>query len=335
MRRISLHVVALLAALALVPASASAASWVSQSVPEPGGALGSALNGVHCTGTTACTGVGRYDDSGGVQKGLAERWNGTSWSTQTIPFPASALSAELAGVYCTSGTACRAVGTYKDSGNVDRTFGVNWNGVSWAQDTTPNPAGSLGAYLSSIHCTASNACTAVGSYIDSGRVQQALVQRWNGSTWSTQTTPNPASHMGSDLAGISCTSASACTAVGTSLNASRQAQPLSMRWNGTSWALDTVPLPVSAVGGSFSGVSCTSGTHCTAVGYTYDNTNIPFSLTEAWNGTSWSAQTAANPAGALDAKLRGTSCISSAWCEAVGGFTNSSREERAFAEKWS
>lgn len=385
MRRFSLHVVTLLAALALVPTTASAASWATQTVPEPGSALGSALNGVHCTSTTACTGVGRYDDSGNVQRGLAERWNGTAWSTQSIPFPGSAVSAELGGVYCTASNACRAVGTYRDSGNVDRTFGVSWNGTTWTQDTTPNPASALGASLSGIHCTAANQCTAVGSYIDSGGVQRALAQRWNGSNWSTQTTPtptsstqtvltsvwctasnactavgwyrlsgvqvtlamswngttwsvvstpNPGSHTGSTLAGISCTGASACTAVGTSLNASSQAQPMAMRWNGA-WSLDTVPLPGSAVGGSFSGVQCTSGTHCTAVGYTYTASSIPFSLTEAWDGTNWAVQTAANPAGATTAQLQGVACTSNVWCEAVGRFTNGSSQQRAFAEKWS
>ena len=45
--------------------------------------------------------------------------------------------------------------------------------------------------------------------------------------WSIQTTPNPAGGSGSILNGVSCTSASACTAVGNSSNGT-----LAEGWNG-------------------------------------------------------------------------------------------------------
>jgi hypothetical protein len=41
-----------------------------------------------------------------------------------------------------------------------------------------------------------------------------LAEVWNGTSWAIQGTPNKAGYSDSALAGVSCTSVSACTAVG-------------------------------------------------------------------------------------------------------------------------
>ncbi len=51
------------------------------------------------------------------------------------------------------------------------------------------------------------------------------------SGWSIQTTPNPAGGSNSILNGVSCTSASACTAVGNYSNGTATVT-LAERWNG-------------------------------------------------------------------------------------------------------
>ncbi|MEA2314573.1 MAG: hypothetical protein QOI03_1265, partial [Solirubrobacteraceae bacterium] len=52
-------------------------------------AIISVLSGVSCTTASACTAVGYYVNSAGTRLTLAERWNGTSWATQTTPNPTS------------------------------------------------------------------------------------------------------------------------------------------------------------------------------------------------------------------------------------------------------
>jgi hypothetical protein len=42
-----------------------------------------------------------------------------------------------------------------------------------------------------------------------------LAERWNGSGWEIQPTPNPAGATDLNLAGVSCPTRRACTAVGT------------------------------------------------------------------------------------------------------------------------
>lgn len=77
-------------------------------------------------------------------------------------------------------------------------------------------------------CTSASACTAVGDYSNSA-TRVTLAERWNGTTWSIQHTPNPP--QGGILNGVSCPSASACTAVGGSSN-STTGVTLAEGWSG-------------------------------------------------------------------------------------------------------
>jgi hypothetical protein len=90
-----------------------------------------------------------------------------------------------------------------------------------------------------------------------------LAERWNGTKWEIQHTPNPDNQRG--FTGVSCASASTCTAVGI-VDANRT---LAERWNGTRWTVQRVPLPATghAVGGALNGVSCPTSNECTSVGY--------------------------------------------------------------------
>jgi hypothetical protein len=68
-------------------------------------------------------------------------------------------------------------------------------------------------------------------------------------------------------------------------------------------------------------VSCTSAKRCVAVG-DYPQNSVTVSLTELWNGNTWTHATSPNPAGATDTQLSGVSCPVSAplTCFAVGAY---------------
>src|SRR5262249_58067665 len=99
---------------------------------------------------------------------------------------------------------------------------------------------------------------AVGITSSSSGALTALAERWNGSRWQLQPTPNLS--QGGGLNGVSCTSASACTGVGSS-----GAGPLAERWNGTRWSVQATPNPPHG-NGFLSGVACTSPAMCLAAG---------------------------------------------------------------------
>lgn len=93
-----------------------------------------------------------------------------------------------------------------------------------------------------------------------------FAQRWNGASFSAQPIAHPPGLDHASLIGVSCTSPTFCTAVGSSF-AAEVAQFLGRTWDGTPWGPDSVPLPAGGIGsGGLRGVSCTGSSSCTAVG---------------------------------------------------------------------
>ncbi len=310
---------------------AVASGWASQAVPAlPGPTSASGqLSAVSCTSRTSCTAVGSYTNSAGFALALAEHWNGARWSIQQTPNPAGATSTSLLGVSCTSKSACSAVGSYSASpGAVAATLAERWNGARWSIQRTPSPPATTLPELDGVSCTSRTACIAVGSYVNTADTAAALVERWNGARWSIQRVPNPAGAVSTALFGVSCTSRTACTAVGNLYTRIKPVLQLTLaeRWNGTRWMVQRTPNPAGVPSPSLSGVSCISRTTCTAVG------NAAFA--ERWNGSRWRIRRAASPAGATNISLSGVSCTSSSDCIAVGDYTNRTGNQVALAESF-
>jgi hypothetical protein len=66
--------------------------------------------------------------------------------------------------------------------------------------------------------------------------------------------------------GVSCVSATACTAIGYYYFGSL-AVPLIERWNGSSWSVMAAPNPSGSTYTQLESVACTSVTECMATGY--------------------------------------------------------------------
>jgi hypothetical protein len=300
-------------------------TWAVQTTPNPSARVNS-LSGVSCTLATACTAVGNYVNGAGTDLTLAERWDGTTWTVQPTPNPTGAQSSSLSGVSCTSATACTAVGNAGGQLLAER-----WDGTNWTIQPTPIPAGARGGFLQGVSCTSATACTAVGGYtVSSTGDQLTLAERWDGTTWTIQPTPNPSyGPLGVSLGGVSCTSATACTAVGETFDPGGNAATLAERWDGTNWTIQPTPNP--AAFSSLFGVSCPSATACTAVGG-YETVGNA-TLAERWDGTSWTIQSTPNPT-ALSG-LGGVTCTSATACTAVGaGATSIAAPFTTLAERW-
>ena len=188
--------------------------WSLQAMPNPAGTTQVDLWGVSCASPTACTAVGSYTDAANQSLPLAERWNGKTWSIQPSVVPSGAHNGTLWSVSCTSGRACTAVGNYWNGSSVTVTLVERWDGARWSVQPTPNPAGAKNSYLRGVSCASGKACMAVGSYTDSAGISVALAEHWAGKKWSLQPTAQPAGAHGSNLWGVSCLSAKACTATG-------------------------------------------------------------------------------------------------------------------------
>jgi hypothetical protein len=286
-------------------------AWVIQPTPSPG-RHESYLAGVSCA-AAGCTAVGNYRDQPGTHLTLAMSSGGGAWAVQATPSPAGAVPSTLASVSCGSPTVCTAVG-YFDNSNVNSlTLAESWNGTSWAVQPTPDPAFSNNSLLS-VSCVSASFCMAAGSSYDKREAAFPLAESWNGTTWTILPVPLPSGTHG-DLKGVSCTSATACTAVGSYRDSSGNDVPLAESWNGTVWTIEPVPSPTGGSGIDMRSVSCASPSACTAVGvYTTFNPSASVALAERWNGTTWAVQ--AMPAG--DDVLFGVSCATPTTCTAVG-----------------
>jgi hypothetical protein len=221
------------------------ARWRAQHAPNPGGRYGSSLSGVSCRLDDACTAVGSVNSSLGTAP-LAERWNGTRWSTQPVPNPngGEGEMTGLSGVSCPSVTACTAVGSSFVGGTVTEGLLEGWNGAQWSVQATPAPGGY--GILTSVWCSSATACTAVGRYASAeaetriAQLGNTLAERWNGTSWAQQQTPSPAGTAYSSLSAVSCPWARACTAVGSYQPVERPVT-LAEDWNGASWVIKPTP----------------------------------------------------------------------------------------------
>jgi hypothetical protein len=325
--------------------SALASTWSTQFAPYPARAQEVALNGVSCTGGSACVAVGYFQ----LQKSeysypytytLVERWNGKRWSIQSSP---RIVGSRFDAVSCISKASCVAVGFGVGGGaQCQHALAEHWNGATWTVMPTPYPwrcrsNDGSNITLAGISCVSSKACTAVGD-IDRYQAQDAygglethvpLAERWNGSRWSIQaTTPNPDFGLRSgaydEFTAVSCPTTADCTAAGFTEGGTTG---LLEQWNGGPWVTEDIPNPFSVV--ELNGVSCTSSTACTAVGQGSGGATVA----EQWNGSEWSIADTLNPPNVGEAPLNAIACTSSIMCVTVGDNSNAG-VATTLAELW-
>jgi hypothetical protein len=193
------------------------------------------------------------------------------------------------------------------------------------------------AQLQAVSCPATGNCFVVG-YYEGGETPVTLAYRWNGS-WAAQRVPSPGSE--AELTSVSCSSATACEAVGWYSNTVGVDLPLAERWNGTRWAWQGIPNPSAATTADLTGVSCVPSGVCTAVGYYTTNgggSPVENALAERWNGTRWTIQPVPTPSGNGAPYLASVSCATGTTCMAVGtadgAISGGSGPPSPIAEQW-
>jgi hypothetical protein len=291
--------------------------WKLQTVPNPSGSEDTDFHKVSCPTSTSCEAVGSYRKSG-VYRAFAAVWNGTEWKLQTTPEPAGALSAGLRDVSCTTAGACTAVGSYKNSSGTTVSLAERWNGTEWKVQTTPNPTGAKATQAAGVSCATAESCVIVGDYENSSGITVPFSETWNGTEWTVKTVSNPSGSIRTHATSVSCTTASACTLVGSFASTPEIESGFAERWNGTEWKLQTVAKPSGTKSYSFFGVSCVSATECRTSGTKMTTEVVYMPLAERWNGTEWTVESTPNGSGGQGFLSGGVSCVSASFCVAVG-----------------
>jgi hypothetical protein len=165
------------------------------------------LKGVSCTAPGVCTAVGWFLRARSAFVTLAERSVNGVWKISSVRGP-SATQGQLLGVSCPAANNCTAVGMSTSNGPLAEHFSHS----TWAVQAVASPAQGL---LNGVWCISAATCTAVGASgpgAEAGNNASALAEQFSGGTWSSQATASPPA--GQELAGVSCVSATVCTAAG-------------------------------------------------------------------------------------------------------------------------
>src|SRR5215472_5242105 len=338
-------------------------------VPSPNGeGRRSALNAVGAVSPDDvwAVGVATPADSG-VPQTLIEHWDGLSWSIVPSPNrPGRDAQNVLQGVTAVASDDAWAVGysVDLDSPTIYSTLTLHWDGVNWTIVPSPNLEQAPHAYnaLLGVSAVASDDIWAVGGapVADAGR---AIFMHWDGSSWSLfpapremmfwfdssrvavvaiapdnawSIGPGDSTHwdgvswsvVGGALsdAAISAAGPTAVSAVGsfTTYDEGEYFGPFTMaaRWTGDRWLSTSSRSPLGD--DNFAGVAVIADGDVWGVGRSGRLT-----LTEHWDGTSWSVVPSPNgnpnpPAGRWFANwLLGAAALASDDVWAVGYFFES------------
>ena len=169
-------------------------AWASVTVPSPNPAdtAGNNLTAITATGPDDIWAVGEFTNTSFTNSAYALHYNGATWSVTVLPQPAASgpSSPVLHGVTAIASNNVWAVGENEEVPGLGlSTLIEHWNGTAWSIVASPTP----GAYplLNAVAGRSASDVYAVGSNEPSvnGGVQQGLILRWNGSTWSADTDP--------------------------------------------------------------------------------------------------------------------------------------------------
>jgi hypothetical protein len=260
-------------------------NWAIVSSPNPG--MNNVLeNVVRIPGTNNLWAVGyTVDTTRNITSALIEYWNGISW--KAFPSPNPGLQSGLYGLNAVSASDAWAVGFYTTPNG--QTLIEHWNGSNWAVVSSPSP-GTQGDTLYGITAISANNVWAVGTSSVNFTSEQALIEHWDGTSWSIIPSSNPTSiNVLSDV--VRGFPTSQLWAVGYTRSAIQQT--LIERWNAKSWSVVNSPNLSTSVNG-LNGITAISATNIWAVGsYLNTNDNAFQNLIEQWNGTNWN--TISNP----------------------------------------
>jgi hypothetical protein len=205
--------------------------------------------------------------------------------------------------------------------------GTAMAGGAAAQTLQRPSATGFPAALSGLECRSLTNCVAVGANFP--QMATGLVaERWNGTHWSRSALPVPAGAVNVSDGGVACPAAGKCVAVGGAYPRNTQEYAIADYWNGLRWSVGRTADP--GVFSTLSAISCPSSGSCYAAGSYMPNSKVQDPLIEHWNGSSWRQDVVPVPRSTDNfAILTDISCLTTAFCVAVG-----ETGKAAFVERW-
>jgi hypothetical protein len=301
------------------------------------------------TENPACSSDTSHTQCGGVQAELYDSQGGDlgDGTGSSAPTNGATVPAAFSSKLAAAGTyLLQVTGTLgqDESGNatpvpytlqVDASPSVQWPEPPHPGWTTQSFGALTGTFgqLDSVSCTAASACTASGFIAETTESETALLERWNGNSWTAEQV-GPTG-LNSEFTSVSCASASWCMAVGfdephsspTATIPSGPTRPLAYSWNGSRWARSPQSAKLGALGCEAfpaCAVACASPAACVEVG-----SGASGPAAASWNGTRWTVDRITVRHLNRGGSLLAVSCSAATACTAVG-----QGQSGAFAERW-
>jgi hypothetical protein len=298
--------------------------WRAISAPAAG-TTSNILNGVAAAAPNDVWAVGFYQNYGGGRT-LIEHWDGTAFSVVPSPNPAGEDN-ELHAVAAISASDAWAVGFSHEPQGPLAPLVLHWDGAAWHPVLVPSP-GTQANRLYGIAAAASDDVWAVGYQQAVGAEPQALIEHWDGKTWSVVPSQSPGSV--ADLNAVTAVSRTEAWTVGTYRKGDGYPS-LVERWDGTMWRV-VASQDVGKNGNTLSAVSGLPNGQIWAAG-SFTNGNGTLPLTERWDGRAW--QVVRGPDTPADQTLNGVAVTLALEVWAVGSYRQTDRGPIwALVERW-
>jgi hypothetical protein len=266
-------------------ASETPTSRTSPQQGSPGGCLletDAAVSGIHGNLFAAVAGSSRddlwavgthFDVSRPIP--LVQHWDGSSWDT-AMAGEKKFHALELNDVGALGPNDVWAVGSsYAGASS------IHWDGTSWSElrGAQSHP----GSVFLALAAVSPGEIWAVGKASGAGGYDVPLVERSDGSSWTTVPAPVPAA-MASGLRDVAVSGPRSLWAVGWIVD-NEVFRPFVERWDGRRWTIVAVPRPDTDA--LLSGVAAVGPNDVWAVGWSWRG-DATRSLTLHWDGQTWS-----------------------------------------------
>jgi len=304
-------------------------TWNIVNIPNPG-PYSAQLDAVTAIKADNVWADGSYLGTNGNTEPLVEQWNGSAWNIIATPNLGS-IESMFSGLTQVPGTnQLWAVGLYANpnQSNTIQTLTEFWNGTTWSVVPSPNN-GTLMNELYAVSAISANDVWAVGNYTDpQTEDSEALLEHWNGSTWSIVSGPNP----GQDnfLYAVTAVASNSVWAVGRFAGGFPGDQTFIVHWNGKQWSQVSSPNPGSNYNILYSVSAVPGNHHLWAVGYGFDPSQT---LTLEKKQGTWQVVPDPNP-GPMGEWLYGVMATSPTNAWTVGGYSPDGAIDQTLTEHW-
>jgi hypothetical protein len=279
-------------------------AWrITAAPPLPKAGASGVLNGVDEIGPANVWAAGSFVLTSGGTRTLIENFTGKSWAVVPSPSPFTGPGAddELNAVGGTSASDVWAVGFDFDGNSVADGLFEHFNGTAWA--TVPAPSAPGIPDFAAVSAVSPTDVWAVGAAL--AATDSTLAAHWDGQTWQVVTTPclngakivlaeDACQQSMNQLTGVTAVSANNVWASGYETESSNFHVPYVLHWDGKTWSLIKTP-NVGNTGSSLFGITALSASDLWAVGHSQNGNGTITTLTEQFNGSTWSVVPSPNP----------------------------------------